>query len=212
MTISEILRLLEIEYGACHWQPDGDPLSVLVKTILSQNTSDTNSRRAFEGLLSDFGTWEAVADASPGEVAASIRSGGLAEVKARRIKLVLQQLKEQGCFDLSFLSSLALEEAKTWLMQLPGVGPKTAGCVLLFSLGKPALPVDTHVYRVAWRLSLINSKTSPEKAHTILEGLVPSQHIYPFHVHMIEHGRRVCRAQRPLCHQCVLARGCPARS
>ncbi len=212
MIISEIIHLLEREYGPRDWQPHQDPISELILTVLSQNTSDVNTGRAFDGLLATFGSWEAVATSGVGEIAASIRSGGLAEVKARRIKLILQQLEERCSLDLGFLASLPLEEAKTWLRRLPGVGPKTAGCVLLFSLGMPALPVDTHVYRVARRLGLINSGVSPEQAHQVLEGLVPPQSIYQFHLDMVEHGRRVCKSRRPLCHQCVLGKGCPTRS
>jgi endonuclease-3 len=119
--------------------------------------------------------------------------------------------KHEGRPDLEFLGQLPTQEAKAWLKQLPGVGPKTAGCVLLFSLGRPALPVDTHVHRVAQRLGLIGSKVSPPKAHDVLEKLVPPQDIYRFHLLTIEHGRRVCRAQKPLCHRCALGEACPSR-
>jgi endonuclease-3 len=212
MTISEILHLLGREYGSHDWQPHQDPISELIRTVLSQNTSDVNTRRAFDGLTATFGSWEAVAASSAGEIAASIRSGGLAGVKSLRIKQVLQQLEEQCSLDLGFLARLPLEEAKAWLRRLPGVGPKTAGCVLLFSLGMPALPVDTHVYRVSRRLGLLNSGVSPEQAHRVLEALVPPESIYQFHLQMVEHGRRVCKSRRPLCHQCVLGKGCPTRS
>ncbi len=121
---------------------------------------------------------------------------------------MLEKLEERGSLDLGFLGRLPLQEAKEWLKQLPGVGPKTAGCVLLFSLGRPALPVDTHVYRVAQRLGLIGYGVSREQAHTLLEGLVPPQSIYQFHLHLVEHGRRICKSRRPLCQRCVLAGGC----
>jgi len=135
----------------------------------------------------------------------------LADVKAKRIKLILQDIEEQrGNLDLSFLRELPLSEAKSWLRQLPGVGPKTAGCVLLFSLGMPALPVDTHVFRVARRLGLIDSKATPEKAHDVLEALIPAEEIYAFHLYLIEHGRRICKARRPRCHLCVLQQVCPS--
>lgn len=213
MSIEEVLYWLQQEYGIRHWQPEQDPTSVLVATILSQNTSDANSKRAFRSLIDNFGSWEAVTTASIDEVAQCIRSGGLAEIKARRIKLALQEIGErQGCLDLGFLSGFSLAEAKFWLRQLPGVGPKTAGCVLLFSLGKPALPVDTHVFRVAKRLALIDSRVSPEGAHELLENLVPSKDIYQFHLHMVEHGRGICKAQRPRCYKCVLQQGCPTGS
>lgn len=211
MNIEEILHLLEREYGVRRWQPNESPVSTLVGTILSQNTSDVNSRRAYNQLLSTFGSWEAVAAAPAEKIADSIRLGGLSNIKAKRIKLTLQQIIErQGSLDLAWLGEFPLDEAKAWLRQLPGVGAKTAGCVLLFSLGRPALPVDTHVFRVAKRLGLIDSRTSPEKAHELLEGLVPPQAIYQFHLHLIEHGRRVCKAQRPHCHSCPLQKVCPS--
>ena len=211
MRIGEILGLLQREYGPIDWQIDRDPVSTLMATVLSQNTSDANSKRAFHSLIAAFGSWEAVAEASVDEIAQSIKLGGLAEVKAKRIKLILQEIRElQSCLDLSFLRGLPLPEAKSWLRQLPGVGPKTAGCVLLFSLGRPALPVDTHVFRVAKRLGLINSKVSPEQAHELLESVVPPENIYAFHVHMVEHGRRICKAQRPRCHLCALQGLCPS--
>jgi len=209
--IQEIIRLLRQEYGERHWQPRQDPVSTLVATVLSQNTSDANSERAFKLLVSTFGDWESVTTADTAEIARSIRLGGLADVKAKRIKLILQDIEEQrGNLDLSFLRELPLSEAKSWLRQLPGVGPKTAGCVLLFSLGMPALPVDTHVFRVARRLGLIDSKATPEKAHDVLEALIPAEEIYAFHLYLIEHGRRICKAQRPRCHLCVLQQVCPS--
>jgi len=212
MTVGQILYLLEREYGTHPRRHHRDAVSELILTILSQNTSDVNSKRAFDKLVADFGTWQAVAEARVEDIQASIRSGGLAQVKAGRIKRILRQIPErEGRLDLEFLGQLPTQEAKAWLKQLPGVGPKTAGCVLLFSLGRPVLPVDTHVYRVAQRLGLIGSKVSPPKAHDVLENLVPPQDIYRFHLLTIEHGRRICRAQKPLCHRCVLVEACPSR-
>ncbi len=211
MNIEEIIWLLEKEYGVRHFEPHHSPISVLVQTILSQNTSDMNSKRAFDSLLTTFGNWEAIANASVDEIAESIWMGGLARIKAGRIKQVLQEIwEERGSLDLSFLDRLPLPQAKAWLLQLPGVGPKTAGCVLLFSLGKPALPVDTHVFRVAKRLGLIDSKVSSEQTHNLLESQVPPQSVYQFHLHMVEHGRQVCQAQQPRCHRCVLRQLCPS--
>jgi len=167
--VEGILHRLEQEYGVREWQPAEEAISVLVRTILSQNTSDTNSGRAFRSLVAAFGDWEAVAEAGTDEIARAINSGGLANIKAKRIKLVLQQIRErQGSLGLGFLEQLPLPEAKAWLTQFPGVGPKTASCVLLFSLGRPALPVDTHVFRVARRLGLINSRVSPGLAQELL--------------------------------------------
>jgi len=210
INIEPILNLLIGQYGKRHWQPRRSPLSVLVQTILSQNTSDINSRRAFQSLLASFDTWEGVADADINDIAASIKTGGLGEIKAERIKAALGKIRrKQGRLELDFLNQLPLDEARDWLKQLPGVGSKTASCVLLFSSGRPALPVDTHVLRLAKRLGLIEPRTSAEQAHRLLESLVPAKSVYPFHMLLIEHGRRVCQAQRPRCCQCVLRELCP---
>ena len=211
MAINQIINLLAKEYGPRHWHRHRDPISELVLTILSQNTSDTNTGRAFYSLLAAFDSWEAVAEGDVEHIAQAIKCGGLSRVKAARIKRILQMiLKENGGLDLAFLGELSLIQAKAWLEQLPGVGPKTASCVLLFSLGQPALPVDTHLYRVAKRVGVLDSKVSVERAHQILEGLVPAEKIYEFHLNMIEHGRRVCKARNPRCHECVLREDCPS--
>jgi endonuclease-3 len=158
-----------------------------------------------------FPTWEAVRTAPEGDLAASIRSGGLANLKARRIKRCLDAIVERfGGLDLSVLASADLDEARARLRELPGVGPKTAACVLLFSLGRPAIPVDTHVHRVSRRLGLIGPKTSAEAAHAALERVVPPEDAYAFHVGLVTHGRRVCRAGRPLCSLCPLTDLCDA--
>ena len=211
MTINRIIDLLAKEYGARQWHRHRDPISELVLTILSQNTSDTNTGRAFSSLFALFGSWEAVAEGKIEDIAQAIKCGGLSRVKAARIKHILQMiLKENGGLDLAFLGELSVSQAKAWLERLPGVGPKTASCVLLFSLGQPALPVDTHLYRVAKRVGVLDSRVSVERAHQILEGLVPAEKIYEFHLNMIEHGRRVCKARNPRCHECVLREGCPS--
>ncbi|MEE8373932.1 MAG: endonuclease III [Dehalococcoidia bacterium] len=209
--VTAVIELLAREYGNLAWSQHRDPLSELIMTILSQHTSDRNSGRAYSSLVATFGGWQDVAEANAEDIAESIRTGGLAEVKAVRIKQILGQiLAQRGSLDLAFLQGLPLTEARAWLLSLPGVGPKTAACVLLFSLGRPALPVDTHVHRVAKRLGLIDSGVSAEKAHEVLGAMVPSGEVYQFHMHMIEHGRRVCRAQQPRCHQCALLQVCPA--
>jgi endonuclease-3 len=210
LSITDIMGLLAGEYGTVRRSRSQEPLPELIMTILSQNTSDHNSRRAFESLVARFGTWEAVAGADVEDIAEAIRLGGLAQVKAPRIKRILEQvLAERGSLDLSFLGTLSVAEARDWLEGLPGVGPKTASCVLLFSLNKPALPVDTHVLRVAKRLGLVGSKATAEKAHELLGALVPAANVYQFHLHMIEHGRRVCKAQHPRCQGCALLPVCP---
>lgn len=204
-----VLSLLEATYGTPHNQPDGDPLDGLIGTILSQATSDVNSHRAHHDLRAAFPNWEAVL-AAPDEVLASvIRSGGLANLKAKRIKETLAAIKDRcGTLDLAFLETLPLAEARAWLMRLPGVGPKTAACTLLFSLGRPALPVDTHVYRVARRLGLIGPRVGVVAAHDLLQAQLRPDQVYPFHVDLIVHGRRICRAPLPRCTLCPLTALC----
>ena len=212
MDIEQILKLLTKEYGKRGWRHRKSPIAVLIQTILSQNTSDRNSARAFGQLLASFDGWEEIANAGVGQICEAIKAGGLGTVKARYIKQALEEIRRRrGGFELDFLRNLTIDEARDWLRQLPGVGMKTASVVLLFSLGMPALPVDTHVFRVAKRLSLIDAKVSVEKAHRLLEGLVPPQDTYKFHVLLIEHGRKICKAQRPRCNECVLRGLCPSR-
>lgn len=207
--VEKIIDALVSAYGNRDWQPSDSPLDVLIQTILSQNTSDTNSKRAFLSLQAAFPRWEDVTSADVSEIADAIRSGGLGEIKARRIKQALEEIQQRrGKLELNFLNELPLDEAREWLTQLPGVGTKTANCVFLFSLGRPALPVDTHIHRVAKRFGLINAKTTVEQAHKLLGNLVPPDKVYQFHVLMIEHGRKVCRAQRPRCAACVLRQRC----
>jgi endonuclease-3 len=211
VAIEEVIELLEEEYGPRTWQPDRDPIDVLIGTILSQNTSDANSGRAFDSLKASFNSWEAVASAPAEHIAQVIKSGGLSQIKAGRIKQVLEQIeKEQGRISLDFLKSKTMAEAENYLIRLPGVGHKTASCVLLFALGKPSLPVDTHVFRVAKRLGLMVSKTSIEKASNLLQEQIPPANVYQFHIHMIEHGRRICRARQPRCNRCILKDVCPS--
>lgn len=214
----EIIDLLNAEYGSPPagrtgppFRPRLDPLDELIQTVLSQNTSDTNSERAFARLLETFPDWQSVMAAEPQRLEAAIQVGGLARTKTPRIQSILAEVwNRQGSFDLSFLAGLPLEEARAWLRSLPGVGPKTAACVLLFSLGLPALPVDTHVYRVAKRLGLVPPKASAEKAHTLLEATLEPEEVYPFHIDLIRHGRLTCSAQRPRCPTCVLRHRCPS--
>ncbi len=206
------MEVLGEEYGPVEWAPRYDPASELASTILSQHTSDVNSQRAFGSLMERFGSLDAVADAPVEEIEEAIRMGGLAKVKAPRIKEVLQKVREMvGSYDLSFLAEMPLPEAKGWLTDLPGIGPKTAAIILCFSLGMPAMPVDTHIYRVSKRLGLIGRRVSADAAHDILEPMVAPEDVFAFHVYLIQHGRAVCKAQRPRCRRCVLASGCPSR-
>ncbi|MGI6368583.1 MAG: endonuclease III domain-containing protein [Anaerolineae bacterium] len=202
-------RLLA-HYGRRPLKPQQAPLDELIQTILSQNTSDLNSGRAFASLREAFPSWEAVAEADVEAVAHAIRSGGLARIKAPRIQQIIRHLiQERGEPSLDWLHGLAVEEARAYLTSLPGVGPKTAACVLLFSLHMPAMPVDTHVHRVAQRLGLLGPRINAERAHTLLEGLLPQDLYYSFHLLMIEHGRTLCHAQRPRCSGCPLLDICP---
>lgn len=203
-------RLVET-YGAPAWEPDDDPLGGLIATILSQHTSDTNSARAYQRLVQAFPTWEQARDAPVEAVEEPIRVGGLARLKAERIQRALRDLtaRQGGApLNLAGLVGLPLDEARAYLTSLPGVGPKTAACVLLFSLGTPAFPVDTHVWRVTRRLGVISLATSANAAHVELERQIPPEWRYVAHVDLIRHGRRICRAQRPLCEQCPLRARC----
>jgi endonuclease-3 len=187
-----------------------DPLDELILTVLSQNTSDTNSFRAYESLRATFPTWEAVAAARPSVVASSIRSGGLSNVKAPRILAILRTIQErEGHLDLSLLRGKSDADARDYLTSLPGVGPKTAAIVLAFSLDRPALPVDTHIHRVASRLGLIPPKSSAAKAQDILEAITPVDIRVAMHVGLIRLGREICKPGRPRCEVCPLVDLCP---
>jgi endonuclease-3 len=182
-----------------------------VLTILSQNTSDVNSGRAFRSLKERFPSWEEALRASVEEVADAIRPGGIANVKARRLHAIFAALEErEGALELSSLARLSDEDARAYLRALPGVGPKTAACVLLFSLRRPAFPVDTHVHRVARRLGLVEEGASAEATHQVLEPIVPPELRYEFHIQLIRHGREVCRPRLPRCTACVLLDLCEA--
>jgi endonuclease-3 len=196
-------------YGKPVLKERRDPLSELVVTILSQNTSDVNSGRAYGSLRQRFPSWEDVLSAETAEIGTAIRMGGLANIKAPRIRAILRQLmRERGKLDLGFLEAMPTPKAREYLTSLPGVGPKTAACVLLFSLDKPALPVDTHVHRIAQRLGLIPTKATPEKANALLEELLPERTYYPFHLNFIRHGRTLCKKAKPSCATCPLYEEC----
>ena len=208
---ARIVELLDAEYGTVPWRPNGEPVAELVLTLLSQNTSDSNSGRAFIRLLNAFPDWPSLLDADVKAIERAIQPGGLAPTKAPRLQALLREVwSRRSSFDLAFLKELPLEEARAWLLSLPGVGPKTAACVLLFSLGRPALPVDTHVHRVAKRLGLVPERSTAEQAHDLLSPMLTAKQFYPFHMQLIKHGRRTCSAQRPKCPACPLQKGCPS--
>ena len=208
----EVLELLQQQQGVPVWYQRYDPITELVFTILSQHTSDVNSERAGHILKATFSSWDAIADADPTEVEKAVRSAGLAKQKVPRIQETLKQVRKlTSDYDLTFLKEMPLADAKAWLKALPGVGPKTTAIVLSFALGLPAMAVDVHVFRVTRRLGLIGPKINVDKAHDVLEALLHPDDIYGFHVALIAHGRRVCKALRPLCGNCVLRDGCPGR-
>jgi endonuclease-3 len=202
-------KRLTSEYGRKVREGTDDPLDTLIETILSQNTSDVNSGRAFEALRKRYPTWPDVLAADQSEIAQTIRSGGLAEIKARRIKHFLSLLaEERGDLSLGFLDGMDASEAERWLTRIEGIGSKTAAIVLLFSLGKPAFPVDTHVFRVSRRIGLTSKTSSREAVQRELERIVDSKEYYNMHINLIEHGRSKCRARRPRCDDCVVSDVC----
>jgi endonuclease-3 len=190
--------------------PRLDPVSELVLTILSQNTADINSFRAFTAIRARYMSWDEVLRAPTDELVDVIRPGGLAPTKGPRIQKVLAEVHAatQGSWDLSWLGIWPLEEARDWLISLPGIGRKTASIILLFGFGRPAVPVDTHVHRVATRLAMLPARTPLDRAHDLLEEVLQPQEMYPFHVELIRHGRDTCRAPRPICGLCPLTDVC----
>ena len=197
---------LRREYGRPVLHPHGRPVDELILTVLSQNTNDRNRDVAWARLRDRFPSWAAVRDAPVPEIEDAIRPGGLAPTKAVRIKQILEAL---GDDDLLWLADAPLEEARAYLCELPGVGRKTAACVLLFALGRPEVPVDTHVYRVASRLGLLRPRASFDEAHDEMLRLVDPDDAYEVHVLLIRHGRRTCVARAPRCSECALRRMCP---
>ena len=197
-------RLLEA-YGQPRWHSDLDPVSQLVNTILSQNTNDAKRDLAYGRLRTGLPTWEHVRDADTAVVVDAIRPAGLANQKGPRIQEALRLItRQRGEISLDFLAAWPVQEARAWLSSIHGVGPKTAAIVLLFSFGKPAFPVDTHIHRVTRRLGLIGPKVSRERAHAELAALVDPEDYYAFHLNVIRHGREVCRSRSPRCPLCVL--------
>ncbi|MBL8103424.1 MAG: endonuclease III [Anaerolineales bacterium] len=205
----KIHQTLLTAFGEPIWRNPLPAIDELVSTILSQNTNDVNRDRAFEALRARFPTWEAVRDAKEKEVIEAIRVAGLANQKGPRIQQVLRAItEERGSLDLQFLADLPIEEARAWLTKFNGVGPKTAAIVLCFSLGRPAFPVDTHVYRVTGRLGLRPEKMNVEQAHPYLESVFPPETYYAAHLNIIRLGREVCHARKPNCPSCPVNKLC----
>jgi endonuclease-3 len=205
--VRKIVDRLRREYGRPVLRPHGAPVDELVLTVLSQNTNDRNRDVAYGRLTERFGSWAEVREAPVEDVEDTIRPGGLAPTKAVRIKQILEALDDD---DLAWMEEGPLEEARDYLCDLPGVGRKTAACVLLFSYGRPDVPVDTHVYRVGTRLGLWPEKTNLEAAHDAMLKLVDGpEEAYELHVLLIRHGRRTCTARNPDCPSCPLLSLCP---
>ena len=204
-----IVARLEAKYGEARWRPGLAPLEELIACVLSQHTSDINSGRAFERLKAQYPTWEAALSVPTKELADTIRCGGLADSKAPRIQAILRTIQvEHGAITLDFLETMPDVDARAYLMNLPGVGPKTAAIVLCFAMGRPVLPVDTHVFRVAWRLGLIEKRIGEAKAHDALQAQIRPEQTYDFHVGLIRHGRQTCKAIVPRCALCPITDLC----
>jgi endonuclease III len=204
-----VSKLLREMYGYPEWRQALAPMDELISCILSQNTSDLNRDRGFDALKARYPTWEGVRDAPVDELIETIRPAGLSNQKGPRIQAVLRYITEyHGAPSIDFLADFPLEEARTWLTNLNGIGPKTAAIVLCFAFNRPAFPVDTHVHRVSQRIGFLPEGISAEKAHPIMEAIVPPEDYYAFHLNVIRHGREICRARNPLCERCPLTEHC----
>lgn len=207
--IKRVAGLLDKEYGRKIWRKTGDPMSVLIGTILSQNTSDHNSHRAFASLRRRFPDWNELRRAPVSRIEKAIRTGGLSRIKAERIKKILGQVNhDDSDLSLSFLRSWDTDKAVEYLRKFKGVGEKTVACVMLFSLGRPVMPVDTHVFRLLRRLGLVPEGSDTQKAHQVVRKIVPANLVYSFHLNLIQHGRKVCKAQNPRCGECIIFEHC----
>jgi endonuclease-3 len=203
--VRAVHRRLIARQGKPRLKPRLPIIDELVMTVLSQNTSDANTARAFASLKQRFPAWEDVVNAPTNRIADAIRSGGLADRKAPRIRLILEEIeRREGRLDLSRLHDLTDQEVDDYLLSLPGVGPKTAACVLTFSMGRAAFPIDTHVHRIVRRLGWISPEVSADAAHRRLTPRIPPELRYELHMALIRHGREVCRARSPRCSECVL--------
>lgn len=207
--LSFITQNLEAMFGVPRNDSHEDPLDELINTILSQSTTNINSHRAFASLKQRFPDWEQARRARPASIAAAIKAGGLANVKSVVIKNVLDTIKQRrGNFDLSFLKTAPIAEAREFLRSLKGIGPKTAACVLLFTCKRPVFPMDTHIFRILRRVGLLPEKISDKLAHELIEKLIPPKKHYSLHINLITLGRRICHPRSPKCGQCPLSDHC----
>lgn len=207
--IDAITERLEGVYGKPRFVARFDPMEELISCILSQHTADANSFPTFQRLREKYATWEQVANLSPESLAKQIQKAGLANQKSKSILGSLKAIKHRfGDYTLDPLRKMSLEEGRAFLTSLPGVGPKTAAIVLLFSFGKPTIPVDTHVFRVSWRIGLIEKRIGEARAHAVLENLIPAEMMYRAHVALIQHGRNICKARNPECSRCPIRKEC----
>ncbi len=213
MSPETIIEKLIAIYGEFEQTPRYNALDELIFTVLTQHTSDLNAERAFNRLRETIPTWEEVMVADRQTIADAIFHGGMSNQKSKRIKDILAHiLDRRGALEIDFLREFSLDEAREWLMDLPGVGPKTAAVVMVFALGMPAFPVDTHIHRVSKRLGFIAEKTTADAAHGIMESKVRPELRFQLHMQLITHGRQICKARRPLCEQCPLSGECPSSS
>jgi endonuclease-3 len=208
-SIRDLVTDLEAVYGQPRFISRFSPLEELVSCILSQHTTDATSFPTFARLREAVPDWADLAAMRAEDLAKLIRTAGLPNQKSKAILGSLREIERRtGRFDLEVLRLMTMNDARTWLLSLPGVGPKTAAIVLCFSFGLPAIPVDTHVFRVAHRLGLIRKEIGEAKAHAVLEGRVPPELAYRFHTALIQHGRQICKAPTPKCELCPLTARC----
>lgn len=207
--IKKLVLELEKRYGKPQRQPRKDPVLSLIKVILSQNTNDRNRDRAFKGIIQKYETTEKILNAKQEELAKIISVAGMQNIKSKRIKECLKEIKNRrGKLDLDFLSELDTEKAKEWLTELPGIGPKSAAIILNFDFKKPVFPVDTHVFRVTKRLGLIPQEVTRKKAHQLLDKITENIDVYSLHLNIIRHGRTICKSRKPRCKECFLNKYC----
>lgn len=210
MKIQYVIKELEKKYGIPEKVKCENPLDSLIKTILSQNTNDINRDRAFDSLKDEFPKWADVIKAPTKKLANAIRIGGLANIKAARIKSILHIIKEKtGALNLDYLKEMTNEEALNELYSFKGVGEKTAKCVLIFSLGRKVFPVDTHIHRLCQRMGFVRKGATREETHFVMAEIVPEEKMYSFHINLILHGRKICTARKPEHEKCPLNKKCP---